>query len=1101
MIASGRFSQEQIDKLVEYSGAVAESKNKIEQGNNALKLLNATSGQHVEVTADSIKQLTIQTNLTKVATQNFTDMKTQMLDSLRAQVEFIKLNGGSEEQVKSLNKVIQAYSLNQMAATDAVGKFNSTAKVPADTIKGLQDYATKTDQSKTALNQANAELNKQKELRDSYLKQHQSVLAAQQGETNEVNNQVAAQEKLNKLRESYGQRNLEADFITLNTKRFGGDKAGLNKASAVTEFYKENKIPMTRSLTDDEWKIFEKFYNKQVELKKLQDDINDTEKEGTKESEKQTKDLAKRAVLLAGNDEKLRNMLRVYQAFRNAGAGDKQARVMTAQVGRENDFRKESMFGSHKDANNGYTNTGFISWQKERSTELMKFLQGQGLLDKNGQIQWTQDALDAQAKFFMQEVSTKKEYKATKNALSNDDLSYREMEKTVSQNYVRWDYEGKKLGKGKASQHLAKQDSYYNQLNQILGTNPEAVSRAIGEVSKFEDEAYKARAKTLEEIKQLQTTYDSESVLRNKQREDEINKATVLGQLKLIPKINERFDAEDKLAQKQFDFEVNGYKWTEEQKLEYTYETNSLRLVAEGKLSEDQRKIALNSLKLQKQQELALVQLAQEQRAFQARLSLLSETQAMQERYRLEREEILQNTKLSIEERQKLIALSKATQDKETRDKVNNAVQNWGGIQADMNGSSEFYRQDQERFSRLGAANDLADSQYAATDLNEQSGLDSLNAQMEAGLIQQQDFENQKTAIIQAAQEQRSQIYNDYAQNVKDVEDKYQQDRLNAQIALGGQMMGSVTSMFGSMFGEQSKAYKLMFAADKAYAIAAAGIAIQQNIAAAAKVGFPYNLPLIAGAVAQGASIIANIRAIKDQGFADGGYTGSGGKYDIAGAVHKGEIVWSQDDIKKWGGVEKVEQMRRATSPDSFISNYAQNNTSFENVMNRANQSSRAFNQSRDISNIFNQSYQDDQIIYKGNANVTKPATSANSDLFHDGKVYFSSNGLVQDRSNLDDVQDFTLGQSSRPQAEFMPSIEPSSPTINFKIEVVNQVSGAAVEAEQLDEKTVRIIVREELDKQLPRAVPKLVSEDIKNPNSTISRSLTENTTARRNRM
>ncbi|MFH4263296.1 hypothetical protein WAJ43_20890, partial [Acinetobacter baumannii] len=102
------------------------------QGNTALKLLNATSGQHVEVTAESIKQLTIQTNLTKVATQNFTDMKTQMLDSLRAQVEFIRLNGGSEEQVKSLNKVIQAYSLNQISATDAVDKFNSTAKVPAE---------------------------------------------------------------------------------------------------------------------------------------------------------------------------------------------------------------------------------------------------------------------------------------------------------------------------------------------------------------------------------------------------------------------------------------------------------------------------------------------------------------------------------------------------------------------------------------------------------------------------------------------------------------------------------------------------------------------------------------------------------------------------------------------------------------------------------------------------------------------------------------------------------------------------------------------------------------------------------------------------------
>ncbi|EMB8456028.1 tape measure protein, partial [Acinetobacter baumannii] len=243
--------------------------------------------------------------------------------------------------------------------------------------------------------------------------------------------------------------------------------------------------------------------------------------------------------------------------------------------------------------------------------------------------------------------------------------------------------------------------------------------------------------------------------------------------------------------------------------------------------------------------------------------------------------------------------------------------------------------------------------------------------------------------------------------------------------------------------------------------------------------------------------LLKEVSIFKDNGFADGGYTGKGKKYEIAGAVHKGEIVWSQDDIKKWGGVDKVEQMRRATSPESFVSNYAQNHTTFESILNRANQSSRIFNQSKEISNIFNKSVQDDQIIYKGNGNVP---TSATSDLYHDGKVYFSSNGLVQDRSNLDDVQDFTLGRTSRPQAEIMPSIEPSTPTINFKIEVINQVSGATVEAEQLDEQTVRIIVTDELDKQLPRKVPKLVSDQIANPNSTISRSLTENTTARRNR-
>ncbi|MGS5727182.1 tape measure protein, partial [Acinetobacter baumannii] len=704
-------------------------------------------------------------------------------------------------------------------------------------------------------------------------------------------------------------------------------------------------------------------------------------------------------------------------------------------------------------------------------------------------------ALDAMAKHAVQEAMTDKSYSKSKAALLNDDLDYRSLERIVAKNFVGWDYDGKKLGKAKASQHLAKQDSYYNQLSKILGDNPEAALKAIGDLSKFEDEAYKARAKTLEEVKQLQATYDSETVARSKKREEEINKATILGQSNLIPKINERYDAEDKLAQKQFDFEVNGYKWTEEQKLDYTYETNSLRLVAEGKLSEDQRKVALDGLKLQKQQELGLLKLAQEQRLFQAKLFLLSETEAMQERYRLEREEIAKTVK-DEEEKRKRLALSRDQERLEALDRAAKAGQAWGGIQADMNGSGEFYRLDQERSSRLSAATNLLDSQQGVVNLNEQNSIEALNAQFEQQLISQQDYENQKTAIIQAAQDQRNQIAAEYAKNAQDIEDKYQQDRLNTQIAFGGQMMGSLTSMFGSMFGEQSKAYKIMFAADKAYAIAAAGIAIQQSIAQAAKVGFPTNIPLIASAIAQGASIIANIRAIKDQGFADGGYTGSGGKYQPAGIVHKGEVVWSQEDIKRWGGVGLVEKMRKSANPEAFLNN----NASADSVMRRAMMSSSAFIESQKQADIFNQPVQATQIIYKGNRSVPIASSSASSDLFHDGKVYFTSNGFVQDRSNLEDVQDFTLGQSSRPQAEIMPSIEPASPTINFKIEVINQVSGATVEAEQLDEQTVRIIVKDELDKQLPRTVPKLVSDQIGNPNSTISRSLTENTTARRNR-
>ncbi|MDC5061891.1 tape measure protein [Acinetobacter baumannii] len=642
----------------------------------------------------------------------------------------------------------------------------------------------------------------------------------------------------------------------------------------------------------------------------------------------------------------------------------------------------------------------------------------------------------------------------------------------------------------------------------LLHQSPKMQSKVKGGASKGSDKAAGDIQSQLERQLDAQRSLENEvatevqRIQNNLQvRLEDVDKAGFSPErtAEIKAELQRRADNDVAIAKQAIRSKLEDYKEfqkTEEQLLEESFNRKKFNAAHDIELSKSEQKQAVELLEQQKQQELGLLKLAQEQRLFQARLSLLSETQAMQERYRLEREEILKNTKLSIEERQKLIALSKANQDKETRDKVNNAAQNWGGIQADMNGTGEFFRQDQERFSRLNAANDLADSQFAATDLNEQNSLDGLNAQFEAGLIKQQDYENQKTAIIQAAQDQRNQIAAEYAKNAQDIEDKYQQDRLNTQIAFGGQMMGSLTSMFGSMFGEQSKAYKIMFAADKAYAIAAAGIAIQQNIAAASKAGFPLNIPLIAGAVAQGASIIANIRAIKDQGFAEGGYTGRGGKYEVAGAVHKGEIVWSQEDIKRWGGVGLVEKMRKSANPEAFLNN----NASADSVMRRAMMSSSAFIESQKQADIFNQPVQDTQIIYKGNRDAPKLVSSANSDLFHDGKVYFSSNGLVQDRSNLDDVQDFTLGRTSRPQAEIMPSIKPSSPIINFKIEVINQMSGATVEAEQLDEQTVRIIVKDELDKQLPRTVPKLVSDQIGNPNSTISRSLTENTTARRNR-
>lgn len=45
-------------------------------------------------------------------------------------------------------------------------------------------------------------------------------------------------------------------------------------------------------------------------------------------------------------------------------------------------------------------------------------------------------------------------------------------------------------------------------------------------------------------------------------------------------------------------------------------------------------------------------------------------------------------------------------------------------------------------------------------------------------------------------------------------------------------------------------------------------------------------------------------------GFATGGYTGDGGKHTPAGIVHRGEVVWSQADVKAVGGPARANAMR-----------------------------------------------------------------------------------------------------------------------------------------------------------------------------------------------
>ncbi|MGJ3401831.1 tape measure protein, partial [Acinetobacter baumannii] len=435
---------------------------------------------------------------------------------------------------------------------------------------------------------------------------------------------------------------------------------------------------------------------------------------------------------------------------------------------------------------------------------------------------------------------------------------------------------------------------------------------SAGDISSKEFGSYlRDFAKTQEEIKQLQITYDSEAVARSKRREEEINKATLLGQMDLLPKIKERFDAEEKLAQKQFDFEVNGYKWTEEQKLDYTYETNSLRLVAEGKLSEDQRQVALDGLKLQKQQELGLLKLAQEQRLFQAEQFMLGEMERIKKRYALEYDEISKIT--DLEERRRKMSAFQA-------DFIRNGVGNPTIDQYDT--SSQFLKS--TNYTKPKQTNmQVLDEDYAQT---YQKLKDNLAAVLESEKASYQE----RLEAQRVFKEARQQMEDEYYLKAVDARKSDYENQLMQLGSLTSQLdsyWSNMTGIVKNAAGEQSGLYKGMYIAQQAFAISSATISALQ--AYNQILASPWYLDVISKSTAANLVLgmgMANVGLIAGQtiaGFSDGGFTGSGGKYEPAGIVHKGEVVWSQEDIRRWGGVGLVENMRKSANPEAFLNNKA----------------------------------------------------------------------------------------------------------------------------------------------------------------------------------
>ncbi len=318
-----------------------------------------------------------------------------------------------------------------------------------------------------------------------------------------------------------------------------------------------------------------------------------------------------------------------------------------------------------------------------------------------------------------------------------------------------------------------------------------------------------------------------------------------------IQNAQNRADLEKQLYIAQLTQQYSEWRATEEQKLDYRVHVNELMIQLDSDMNDDLKKQAMQSLKDQANYELAQIELNKEKRLFAANEIFMSEKDKIAERYRLEREEILKNKQLTEQERQAQIAGTFVREAADTAMQQQSVAQNYlGAIGVDYSMEAEF----QKRREAIIAANEWE-------------------------FITEQE-KNER--LLQLDRE-------------------YQAARLSLQLDYGQQITGSFADVFKTIAGEQSNGYKLMFTAQKAFAIASSMIAIKNGIAQAFSLPFPLNLAAAATVAAQTASLVSDIKAVKEGGFKDGGYTGNMGKNQVAGVVHGQEYVLNAEATKRVG--------------------------------------------------------------------------------------------------------------------------------------------------------------------------------------------------------
>lgn len=280
-------------------------------------------------------------------------------------------------------------------------------------------------------------------------------------------------------------------------------------------------------------------------------------------------------------------------------------------------------------------------------------------------------------------------------------------------------------------------------------------------------------------------------------------------------------EARKQVALLEYEADLDSWSWTEEKKLEKTLDLEKQKVLATKGMSDGEKKERLKSLEEIHKNQMAWLQLEQAERLSNAQEIFRTDLQNMEARYEIERAKISKDLSISPEDREVYINASYRSQDRE-------------------NDSS---------------------NRTAWTDYQSAINIDT----------SAEDAQAKRNEAIQAAFEWQLITQEEYQAKLLASEQQYQADRASLAFSSGESIAGSFSEMFKTIGGEQSAAYKAMFAIEKGFAIAQSIMAIQTGIANAMSLPFPANLGAAATVAMETANIVSTIQSISLVGMAHDG--------------------------------------------------------------------------------------------------------------------------------------------------------------------------------------------------------------------------------------